>query len=109
MSIYTIDRHNLIIGIPLLQEKWRIKMILLFTPWQSLPKLNIYQVTFDYKTLEAHISKTKNDSSKQTDFRFWIQTSWGYYIVTVGFYLYNWHTMCKGMHGRTVLFTIVLL
>ncbi len=58
---YTIDKHNLIIGMPLLQEWWR---------WHcySHPDylcLNIEQVNFDYSTLEAQISKIKNDRNKQ--------------------------------------------
>ncbi len=42
ISAYTTHRHILIIGISLLQE-----------------------VTFDYSTLKAHISKTTNDRNKQ--------------------------------------------
>ncbi len=58
---YTTDRHILIIGISLLQEGWR---------WHchSHPTklcLSAYQVTFDYSTLKAHISKTTNDRNKQ--------------------------------------------
>ncbi len=59
--VYTTDRHILIIGISLLQEGWR---------WHcySHPArlyLSAYQVTFDYSTLKAHISKTTIDRNKQ--------------------------------------------
>ncbi len=52
---FTTDKHNLIIGIPLLQE-WRKCYSHL-----NYLCLNVHQVTFDYPTLEAYISKTKND------------------------------------------------
>ncbi len=60
-GLFTTEKHNLIIGIPLLQEWLR---------WHcySHPNylcLNLHQVTFDYSTLEAYISKTKNDRNKQ--------------------------------------------
>ncbi len=58
---YTTDKHNLIFGIPLLQECWR---------WHCYSHsnylwLNMHQATFDYSNLEAYISKTKNDRNKQ--------------------------------------------
>ncbi len=61
--------HIIIIGISLLQEGWR---------WHcySHPAklcLSVYQVTFDYSTLKAHISKTANDKKKRISD---IQTSW---------------------------------
>ncbi len=65
---YTTDKHNLIIGIPLLQEWWR---------WHCYSHtnyfcLNIHQVTFDYSNLEAYISKTKNHRNKQfSNFASW--------------------------------------
>ncbi len=58
---YTIDRHNLNIGIPLLQEWWRWH----YYSQPDKPGLNIHQVTFYYLTLEAHISKTINDRNKR--------------------------------------------
>ncbi len=59
--VYTTDRHILIIGISLLQKWWR---------WHcySHPAklcLSVYQVTFDYSTLKAHISNTTNARNKQ--------------------------------------------
>ncbi len=58
---YTTDRQILIIGISLLQEGWR---------WHCYSQpaklcLNVYQVTFDYSTLKAHISETTNDRNKR--------------------------------------------
>ncbi len=58
---YTTDKHNLIIWIPFLQ---------VWSRWHSNShpdylSLNLHQVTFDYSTLEAYISKTKNDRNKQ--------------------------------------------
>ncbi len=58
---YTTDRHVLIIGISLLQEEWR---------WDCYSHsaklcLSVYQVTFDYSTLKAHILKTTIDRNKQ--------------------------------------------
>ncbi len=58
---YTTDKLNHINWIPLLQEWWRWH-------WYSHHDylcLNIHQVTFDYSTLEAHISTTVNDRNKQ--------------------------------------------
>ncbi len=57
---YTTDKHNLIIGIPLLQKWWR---------WHCYSHtdyicLNVHQVTFYYSALEAYISKTKKDRNK---------------------------------------------
>ncbi len=57
---YTTDIHILFIGISLLQEIWR---------WHcySHPTklcLSPYQITFDYSSLKAHISKTTNDRNK---------------------------------------------
>ncbi len=57
---YTTDKHKLIFGISLLQEWWRW----LCYSNSSYLCLNIYQVTFYYSTLEAYISKTKNDRNK---------------------------------------------
>ncbi len=56
---YTTDRHILIIGILLLQELWR---------WHCYSHpvrfcLIVYQVTFDYSTLNVHILKTRNDTN----------------------------------------------
>ncbi len=58
---YTTDKHNLITGLPLLQEWWQ---------WHcySHPNylcLNIHQPTFDYSNLEAYILKAKNDWNKR--------------------------------------------
>ncbi len=58
---YTTVKHNLIIGIPLLQYWWR---------WHcyshpNYPCLNVHQATFNYSNWEAYISKTKNDGNKQ--------------------------------------------
>ncbi len=58
--IKLITRHILIIRISLLQEGWK---------WHcySHPDklcLSVYQVTFDYSTLKAHISQTTNDRNK---------------------------------------------
>ncbi len=60
---YTTDKYNLIIGIPLLQDWWRRHCY-------SHPNylcINIHQITFDYSTLEAYISKTKNDRNNMSD------------------------------------------
>ncbi len=57
---YATDRHILIIGISLLQEGW-------WWHCYSHPAklcLSVYQVTFDYSTLKAHISKTTNDRNE---------------------------------------------
>ncbi len=56
MSIYTTDKHNLIIGISLLQ--WHCYL------YPDFLCLNIQQVTIDYPTLEAHISRTKINRNK---------------------------------------------
>ncbi len=60
MSIYNWQTHpnhwNIIITIGM-------TMTLLFTPCQAL--LNAEQVTFDYSTLKARISKTTNDRNKR--------------------------------------------
>ncbi len=58
---YITDRHILINRISLLQDGWR---------WHcySHPAklcLSVYEVTFDYSTLKAHISKTTNDRKKR--------------------------------------------
>ncbi len=55
---YTTDKHNLIIGIQFFQVGWR---------WHSYSHSNYVclNVTFDYSTLEAYFSKTKNDRNKQ--------------------------------------------
>ncbi len=58
---YTTDRHILIIGISLLQERWRW----LCYSHRAKLCLSVYNVTFDYSTLKAHISKTANDRNKQ--------------------------------------------
>ncbi len=58
---YTTYRPILIIGISLLQEGWRWH-------WYSHPAklyISASQVTLDYSTLKAHISKTTNDRNKQ--------------------------------------------
>ncbi len=78
---YTSDKHNLIIGKPLLQEWWS---------WHcySHPNylcLNVHQVTFDYSTLEAYISKAKNDKNK------WIPDSESWHLVG-----YTWLRIRKG-------------
>ncbi len=58
---YTTDRHILIIRILLLQDRWR------WHCYSHLAKLglSVYQVTFDYSTLKAHISKSTNDRNKR--------------------------------------------
>ncbi len=55
------DKDNLIIGIPLLQEwlRWHCYSHLNYL------SLNVHQVTSDYSTLEAYISKTKNIRNKR--------------------------------------------
>ncbi len=58
---YTTEKHNLIFGIPLLQEWWRWHCYLHL----NYICLNIHQATFDYSNLEANISKTKNDRNKR--------------------------------------------
>ncbi len=67
---YTTDKHNLIFGIPWLQEWWR---------WHCYSHLNylclnMHQATFDYSTLEAYILKTKNDRKK------WISDSESWHL-----------------------------
>ncbi len=63
--VYSTDRHILISGISLLQKGWR------WHCYSHPAKLGItvYQVTFDYSTLKAHISKTTNNRNK------WISVS----------------------------------
>ncbi len=58
---HTTAKHNLIFGIPLLQEWWRWHCYSI----PDYPCLNIHQVTFDYSILEAYISQTKNDRNYQ--------------------------------------------
>ncbi len=57
---YTSDKYNLIFGILLLQEWWI---------WHCYSHPNYLWLNkpghFDYLTLEAYISKTKNDRNKQ--------------------------------------------
>ncbi len=102
---YTTDKHNLIFGIPLLQEC--LKMTLLFI--HNYLCLNIHQVTFDYSTVEAYIAwKLISRQLKmiQTN-RFQIVNP---DILKVIPYYARGRTvqityMCKEMHRSTVLFT----
>ncbi len=57
---YTTDKHKLVFAISLLQEGWW---------WYCYSHtdanfLNVLQVTFDYSTLEANTSQTKNDRNE---------------------------------------------
>ncbi len=65
LAIQHICRHHMIKLIKITKNIITrvVKMTLLFTHWLSLPKHTTGH--FDYSTLEAHISNTKNDRNKQ--------------------------------------------
>ncbi len=102
---YTTDKHNVIIGIPLLQEWWR---------WHCFSHpdylcLNVDQVTFYYSPLEVHISKTKNDWNKwisDSESRHLDDYTWlsGRSIFRSNILTYMRKEMCRS----TLLFTLIL-